>query len=81
MARHQTGTQLGSADMANDTQIVIRVPQAMAEGIKAYAEQLSAEVGVPVSVAAATRKLLSDALASVGHGDTESSKPKRGSKR
>jgi hypothetical protein len=74
MARQRPRVQLDSADMANDVQMVIRVPQTLAARVKEYAEQLSKEVGVPVSVAAATRKLLVDAIETL---DKPQPRPKR----
>lgn len=70
--------QLGSGDMKNDAQIVVRLPQEMADRLKAYAERLEQEFGVPVSLAVATRKLLESALDAAGHGpaDTAKAKPK-----
>lgn len=48
--------------MEHDTQIVVRMPVATASRVKEYASKLSKELGVRVSVAEATRKLLSSAL-------------------
>ena len=62
MPRQAVQVPVDSSEMANDAQIVIRVPEAVAARIREYASQLSKEVGVPVSVAAATRKLLGDAI-------------------
>lgn len=72
--------QVPSGEMKNDAQIVIRVPQEMAERLKDYAAKLEAEYGIPVSVAVATRKLLDTALETAGHaasGDGTKVKRKR----
>jgi hypothetical protein len=53
--------------MEHDAQIVIRVPQEMADQLKEYAAKLSRDFGVPVSLAAATRRLLSDGLERAGY--------------
>jgi hypothetical protein len=63
--------------MANDAQIVIRVPQATADRIKEYGETLSRTAGVPVSTAAATRRLLEIALESVGLAPDSPAKPSK----
>lgn len=52
--------------MEHDAQIVIRVPQGMADQLKEYAAKLSREFGVPVSIAAATRRLIVDGLERAG---------------
>jgi hypothetical protein len=52
--------------MEHDAQIVLRVPKALADQLKAYADKLSREFGVPVSQASAARRLLSDGLNDVG---------------
>lgn len=62
MTQREARPRAASADMAYDIQIVIRVHQGMSDRIKEYTEQLSTTAGVPVSLAAATRKLLGDAL-------------------
>lgn len=53
-------------DMEQDTQLVTRVPTVMAERLKAYADKLESDFGVPVSVAAAVRRLLNDGLDRAG---------------
>jgi predicted DNA-binding protein len=60
-----------SADVENDTQLVLRVPKEMADRLKAHAERLADDYGVPVTTSAAMRKLLADAL-----DVAEASKPK-----
>lgn len=52
-------------EMKNDVQIVVRMPAEMADAVKAYAEDLAASAGVPVSTATAVRKLLESGLAAV----------------
>ena len=73
--------QLGSGDMKNDAQIVVRLPQEMADRLKQYAERLEREFGVPVSLAVATRKLLESALEQAGHGAADGAKTKAKPKR
>lgn len=53
-------------DMEQDTQLVTRVPKDLADRLKTYADHLSADFGVPVSVAAAVRRLLVKGLDDAG---------------
>lgn len=55
-----------STVMAQDVQFAARIPQDMADRLKAYAEKLEADFGVPVSVAAAARRLLTEGLDRAG---------------
>ena len=64
--------QVAPGSMEQDAQIVMRVPQVMADQLKEYAARLSREVGVPVSLAAAARKLLAEGLDRAGVSVTES---------
>jgi hypothetical protein len=60
--------------MEHDAQIVVRVPQQTADRLKDYAAGLTVQFGIKVTVAAATRKLLEDALEKAfadGDGDWE----------
>jgi len=58
--------QVAPGSMEQDAQIVMRVPQVMADQLKEYAARLSREFGVPVSLAAAARRLLADGLDRAG---------------
>jgi hypothetical protein len=53
--------------MENDAQIVVRLPQEMADRLKAFSDRLAREYGVPVSLGAATRRLIADGLEREGH--------------
>jgi hypothetical protein len=57
--------------MEQDAQIVIRVPQEMADQLKEYAAKLSKDFGVPVSQAAAVRRLLAEGLDRAGFASSE----------
>lgn len=54
--------------MANamDDQIVIRIPKTLTAQLRKYAEQLEAEEGLPVSQAAALRRLIISGLQQAG---------------
>jgi hypothetical protein len=58
--------QVSANVMEQDAQLVVRVPQQMADQLKEYATKLSREYGVPVSQAAAARRLLADGLGRAG---------------
>lgn len=51
-----------TAHVKNDEQIVVRLPKELADRLRAYAGQLAVEFGVPVSVGAATRRLIAAGL-------------------
>jgi hypothetical protein len=53
--------------MAQDAQIVMRVPQEMADRLKECAATLSREYGIPVSVAAAARRFIAEGLERAGY--------------
>jgi len=69
--------QVSAREMENDAQIVVRLPQEMADRLKAYADRLASEFGVPVSLGAATRRLIADGLEREGHGVTDSAAAKK----
>jgi len=52
--------------MEKDAQLVLRLPAEMHDRLRAYAAQQADKAGVPVSVAAAARKLLSEGLGRAG---------------
>lgn len=60
-----------AATMEQDAQIVIRVPQEMADQLKEYATKLSKDFGVPVSQAAAVRRLLAEGLERAGFASSD----------
>jgi hypothetical protein len=62
-------------DVENDKQIVWRLPENLVAALNAYAEKLSREFGVPVSQAAAGRRLLADGLGRAGFHVSESEDP------
>jgi hypothetical protein len=64
--------QVEQAAMEHDAQIVIRVPQDMADQLKEYSAKLSRDFGVPVSLAAATRRLLAEGLERAGFAASDS---------
>jgi hypothetical protein len=77
--------QVSANVMEQDAQLVVRVPQQMADQLKEYATKLSREYGVPVSQAAAARRLLADGLGRAGFdvgegGPTEAAAPKKAAK-
>jgi hypothetical protein len=63
-----------------DTQLIARVSGALNAALKAYAASLSVEFGVPVTAAAAARRLLVAGLEANGFpvGPDTRPKPKRG---
>lgn len=78
--------QLATETMAQEAQLVIRVPQEMSDRLKEYAVQLSKEFGVPVSQASASRRLLAEGLERAGitvmaHPVDERTVPKKAVKR
>lgn len=68
--------------MANpmEAQLVIRVPQALVEQLAKYAEHLSDEHGLPVSQAAALRRLIAEGLNRAGFGIKRAAKKKASKK-
>ena len=68
--------------MANpmEAQLVIRVPQALIEQLAKYAEHLSDEHGLPVSQAAALRRLIAEGLNRAGFGIKRAPKKKAAKK-
>ena len=68
--------------MANsmEAQLVIRVPQELVEQLAKYTEHLSDEHGLPVSQAAALRRLLAEGLNRAGFGIKRASSKKKASK-
>lgn len=79
--------QLATVEMAQqEAQIVVRVPQEMADQLKEYALRLSKEFGVPVSASSATRRLIAEGLEREGitvqaHPVDERTVPKKAVKR
>lgn len=64
--------------MANpmEAQLVIRVPHELVEQLAKYAEHLSDEHGLPVSQAAALRRLIAEGLNRAGFGIKRAAKKK-----
>jgi CO dehydrogenase/acetyl-CoA synthase epsilon subunit len=52
--------------MEKDAQLVMRISTAMAERLKEYATKLATEFNVPVTTAAAARRLLAEGLEQAG---------------
>lgn len=52
--------------MANDYQLVIRIPVELQERLSDYVERLSREFGLPISMAAGARRLLAEGLERAG---------------
>jgi hypothetical protein len=67
--------QVVANDMEQDAQIVMRVPQVMADQLKEYATNLSRDFGVPVSLAAAVRRLLAEGLERAGMASSPTEAP------
>lgn len=76
--------QLVAGEMEKDAQLVMRIPAEMQDRLREYAEKLSRDFGLPVSMAAGARRLLNEALERAGlpeaqpSGSTKKAAKKKG---